>query len=55
MVDIADDASPRVSTMTRSGGVVALPAAILDDAHRNRARTQQASEMLGERVVSLKR
>ena len=51
MLDIADDASPRVSTMTRSGGVAVAAGAIVDHADRNRARAQQPPEVLLERVV----
>ena len=51
MLDIADEASPRVSTMTRSGGVAVARGAVVEHADRNRARAQQAPEVLLEGVV----
>ena len=51
MVDIADDASPRVSTMTRSGATPSRASRSSMHADRNRARPQQPADVLPERVV----
>ena len=41
MVGIAADASPRASTMTRSGRSAVARASLVDDADRNRARPEE--------------